>query len=314
MTTASDQVVAPAAAWACDMTVLRNEGGVLPLDPSATVALIGRHSVETFAMGGDPVQAHLGERLTLADGLGPARHEASRETVEAIDDAVRAAALADVTVILVGPEEEAADERALHLPGTQNALVDAVAGAARHTVVVVRAATPVFMPWRDRVDAVLWTGPPGPGAGHDVAAALLGTVEPAGRLTTTFPADDGRHPPRPFPAARAHLDGRKPEPAYWLGHGLGYGRWEYADARVIGGDSPGVGVTVTNVGDRESREVVQVYHQPADRDEPVRLTGWAAVTVAPGESARVMVATDARDGELLIARGLGDIRASLPLD
>ena len=115
----------------------------------------------------------------------------------------------------------------------------------------------------------------------------------------------------PFIGYRGHDAGRAPAPAFWLGHGLGYSTWEYAGAEVI---TPGVGARVgvrltntnTNTGTRRSREVVQVY---------LRL-------------ARVGVATDARlsrvwdratsswasppeGGELIVARGLGDLRATL---
>ena len=72
--------------------------------------------------------------------------------------------------------------------------MSAVADAARRTVVVVNAATPILMPWLDQVDAVLWVGLPGQEGGHAVAAALLGDVEPAGRLVTTFPVEDGAAP------------------------------------------------------------------------------------------------------------------------
>ena len=61
-------------------------------------------------------------------------------------------------------------------------------------MVVVNAATPVLMPWIDDVDAVLVAGLPGQEGGHAVAAALLGDIEPAGRLVTTFPAADGAAP------------------------------------------------------------------------------------------------------------------------
>ncbi len=91
-------------------------------------------------------------------------------------------------------ETEAVDKTTLRLPGAQDALVAAVAAAARRTVVVVNAATPVLMPWLAEVDAVLWAGLPGQEAGHAVAAALLGDIEPAGRLVTTFPAADGAAP------------------------------------------------------------------------------------------------------------------------
>ncbi|HET6530399.1 MAG TPA: glycoside hydrolase family 3 C-terminal domain-containing protein [Actinoplanes sp.] len=280
--------------------------------------------------------------------LGLVAHRAARAAAEVIDDAVRAAAAADVAVVVVGlteeQETESVDKTTLALPGAQDAMVEAVAGAAVRTVVVVNAATPVLMPWLPRVDAVLWAGLPGQEGGHAVAAALLGDIEPAGRLVTTFPAGDGQAPAwsvspvdgrlvyeeGTYIGYRGHFAGRAPEPMFWFGHGLGYSTWEYADAALVTGDPPGVTVTVSNTGRRESREVVQVYFAPAERDQPVRLVGWTAVTVAAGESARVTVPTDGRmwrrwdertdgwgrlgpGGELLIARGLGDIRVTLPV-
>ena len=280
--------------------------------------------------------------------LGLIAHRASRETVDVIDDAVRAAAAADVAVVVVGlteeQETESVDKSTIHLPGAQDALVEAVAGAARRTVVVVNAATPIAMPWLSRVDAVLWAGLPGQEGGHAVAAALLGDIEPAGRLVTTFPVDDGAAPAwavvptdgkleyteGTYIGYRGHHAGRAPEPAFWLGHGLGYSTWDYRDARLIAGSPAAVTVTVANTGSRPSREVVQLYFQPTESDQPVRLVGWKAVEVAAGQSARVTVTTDERlwrkwntatnswdklagGGELLIARGLGDVRATVPL-
>jgi beta-glucosidase len=97
--------------------------------------------------------------------------------------------------------------------------------------------------------------------------------------------------------------------------------------RLIAGEQPSVTATVTNTGSRTSREVVQVYLRPDDPDQPIRLAGWTAVTVEPGKSAGVTVETDGRmwrvwntttgdwarasGGQLLLARGLGDIRATL---
>jgi len=91
-----------------------------------------------------------------------------------------------------------------------------------------------------------------------------------------------------------------------------------------------VSVTVKNVGTRPSREVVQVYYRPVEPEQPVRLVGWESVTVQPGASATVLLTPEPRmwrrwdtdsstwmqlsgGGELLIARGLGDIRTSVEL-
>ena len=272
-----------------------------------------------------------------------------RPVEDILDDARAAAAAADVAVVVVGlteeQETEAADKSTIALPGDQDLLVGTVAEAARRMVVVVNAATPVLMPWADQVDAILWAGLPSQEAGHAVAAALLGEIEPAGRLVTTFPAADGAAPAWDVVPTdgelsydegtaigyRGHFAGTAPAPAFWLGHGLGYSTWDYTDAAVVAGsDSPTVRVTLANTGSRDSREVVQVYFQPAESDQPVRLVGWTAIDVAQGGSAEVEVATDARlwrrwdesanawgtpltGGELLVARGLGDIRARLPL-
>ncbi len=187
-------------------------------------------------------------------------------------------------------ETEALDKSTLALPGRQDELVSAVAAVARRTVVVLNAATPVLMPWRDEVDAVLWAGLPGQEGGHAVAAALLNEIEPAGRLVTTFPMSDRATPAwevvptdgalsydeGTFIGYRGHAAGLAPEPAYWFGHGLGYGEWTYGAATVSGRT---VSVEIGNTSTFDSREVVQVYLDPQRDGQPVRLVGWATADV-----------------------------------
>ena len=255
-----------------------------------------------------------------------------------------AAAAADVAVVVVGltaeQETEAIDKTTLALPGRQDELVAAVAAAAARTVVVVNAATPVLMPWRDQVDAILWAGIPGQEGGHAVAAALLNEIEPAGRLVTTFPVADGAGPAwgvtptdgvlsydeGTFIGYRGHAAGLAPAPAFWLGHGLGYAEWSYAPATVAGHT---VSLEVTNTSGVDSREVVQVYLDPEQEDQPVRLAGWSPVHVASGQTVAVRVTCDERmwrtwdaatgswqvltGGALLVARGLGDVRHRIAL-
>jgi beta-glucosidase len=290
----------------------------------------------------------LGDPFAGVGLLGVVARPAPRDHDDVIADAVAAARAADVAVVVVGlteeQETEAADKSTLRLPGRQDELVAAVAAAARRTVVVVNAATPALMPWLDQVDAVLWAGLPGQEGGHAVAAALLGDIEPAGRLVTTFPAADGAAPAwsvtpvdgrleyveGTFIGYRGHHADHAPAPTFWFGHGLGYTTWRYDDARLVPGESPGVAVTLTNTGERDGREVVQVYFDPEEPDQPVRLVGWGAVRVAAGRSASVEVRTDPRlwrrwdtdagrwgtlsgAGWLHVARGLGDIRHSVEL-
>jgi beta-glucosidase len=275
-------------------------------------------------------------------GLGLVAEPTPPSDDDAIATAVAAAAAADVAVVVVGlteeQETEAFDKSNLALPGRQDELVSAVAAAARRTVVVVNAATPVLMPWAGEVDAILWAGLPGQEGGHAVAAALLGDIEPAGRLVTSFPAADGASPAWDvvptggklsydegvFVGYRGYAARRAPAPAYWFGQGLGYGGWAYGDVTLAGSV---VTVELTNTSARESREVVQVYLQPTEDDQPIRLVGFTTVSLAAGETRAVAVACDPRaartwdggawrpltSGRLLVARGLGDIRGEVAL-
>jgi beta-glucosidase len=289
----------------------------------------------------------ISERISLA---GLIVQPVAPPDEQLIDEAAQAAQDAELAVVVVGltaeQETEALDKKTLALPGRQDDLVRAVAGAARRTVVVINAATPVLMPWLDEVAAVLWVGLPGQEGGHAVADVLLGKAEPTGRLVTTFPAADGDGPAWNVTPKAGRLDyaedtrvgyrgwyGSGVQPAFWFGAGLGWGVWDYRSAEHLrddensGWDSESLTVVLANTGDLASREVVQIYWRPAN-SAPVRLVGYAiADEVVPGEERTVSVPCDRRafrlwdeaaagwvtppGGTLLVARGLGDIRLEI---
>ncbi len=289
------------------------------------------------------VRSRLTARISLA---GLIAQPAGRSDDEALADAVRAATGARTAVVVVGvtaeQETEAIDKATLALPGRQDELVTAVAAVARRTVVVVNAATPVLMPWRNQVDAILVVGLPGQEGGHAVSDVLLGRSEPTGRLVTTFPARDGEGPAwsvTPIAGTLDYAEGTAMgyrgwdrsavEPAFWLGAGLGWGTWDYraAEHRRDRDGAESVTVTLANTGIRPSTEVVQVYWRP-ENGAPVRLVGYAvADTVVSGEQRVVTVGLDPRvlrlwdhlgaawttpaGGRLVVARGLGDVRIEL---
>ncbi len=330
---------------------------------------VGRetHGIELGLTGADPGEALLRPPAWTTDvGTGDVEVEAEvavpatgfgrfalvarsapRLLADVLAEAAHEAEGCDVAVVVVGlteeQETEAADKTTLVLPGDQDALVRVVAGAAPRTVVVVNSATPVLMPWLDEVDAVLWVGLPGQEGGHAVAEALLGRIEPAGRLVTSFPSADGAAPAwqvvptdgaleysdGSFVGYRGYEAGRAAAPAFWLGHGLGLATWAYGTPTASRQDGVVVvEVEVRNTAHRDSTEVVQVYYRPVEPDQPVRLVGWTRIAVAAGASANAQVRCDPRvwrrwgddgwvalrdDGELLVARGLGDVRASCRL-
>ncbi|MGW5862380.1 beta-glucosidase H [Streptomyces sp. NPDC055239] len=236
--------------------------------------------------------------------------EPQRDADELIAEAVDAARGADTAVVVVATtervESEGFDRKDLRLPGRQDDLVRAVAAANPRTVVVVNSGSPVELPWREDVAAVLLSWFPGQEGGAALADVLLGAEEPGGRLPTTWGAfaDAPVTQVTPNEGQLAYTEGvfigyrawdRDTEehagatPAYAFGHGLGYTDWAYESLAVEGATAT---VRVRNSGRRAGREVVQVYLAPAanDGDRPIRwLAGFTGVEAAPGESAEVRV-------------------------
>lgn len=273
---------------------------------------------------------------------------------EGIAAARAAAEKADVAIVFVTTtedvESEGFDRTSLNLPGRQDELVAAVAEANPDTVVVVTAGAPVELPWSQDVAAVLLTWFGGQEFGAALADVLTGIAEPGGRLPTTWPRRLDDAPVRqvtPTEGALHYDEGRfigyrawqrvDPEPAWWFGHGLGYTDWEYEDLAFH--ESPDddllgtAEVTLRNRGERDGREVVQVYLEPADNaDQPARrLAGFATVTAAPGErvTARVALAAvavrfwdeDTRQWKnpegryrIVVGRSVADERLTAPLN
>jgi beta-glucosidase len=158
----------------------------------------------------------------------------------------------------------------------------------------------------------------------------------------SVPRDPGGQPGTYLTAPlglRSGVSNVDPTPAFPFGHGLGYARFAWEGARVLGdGDTwavdgaAAVEVTVRNTGEVAGAEIVQLYlHDPvAQVTRPVvRLVGYARVALEPGESARVALTVPAdlaaftgKHGrrivepgpvELRIAHSSADVHAALPL-
>lgn len=240
-----------------------------------------------------------------------------------IAEAVELAAAADVAVVCVGRsaewDTEGWDLPNMTLPGNQNALVEAVAAKAKKTVVLLQTGGPVEMPWLDQVDAVLQCWYAGQEAGHAIADVITGARTPGGKLPQSFPVtledaptfngtDDGV-----YPGLNGRVEYREKleigyrhhaktgiKPLFPFGFGLSYTRFELGTPEVtVGADGVGtVRVTVTNTGDREGSEVVQLYVAPkaAPVDRPIaELKAFKKVILAAGASAVAEMALKPRD-------------------
>ena len=260
---------------------------------------------------GDEVDLTVVRRLepgATAASVTLAVEEPAPPEEEELAEAVALAAGADAAVVVVGTteeiESEGYDRASLALPGRQDDLVRAVAAACPRTVVVVNAGSPVELPWRDQVPAILLSWFPGQEFGHALADVLLGRVEPGGRLPTTWPAREADVPvldTRPVAGRLEYAEGihlgyrawarAGADPAFPFGHGLGYSSWAYEDLEAPATTGPGpevvARVRLANRGPRPGREVVQAYLSRPDSavERPALwLAGFAVVRADPGQA------------------------------
>ena len=293
----------------------------VPADPVETMTRPGQVLGTVWLTAGQEASVRLDFRPS-ADAEGPLAVRlgivASPDEEAALDEAVRAAAAADVAVLVVGSaettESEGFDRETLRLPGRQDELIERVSAANPRTVVVVNAGMPVLMPWAAQVAAVLYAWLPGQAIGEALADVLLGRAEPGGRLPVTMPVREADCPVLRAVPVEGRLgydeglligyrgyDAAGTAPLFPFGHGLGYTTWSYelleAGALVLAaGADLTISVTVRNTGDRPGHEVVEAYVAgPAADGRPVRVLGaFGRVAAGPGELARVTLTLPAR--------------------
>ncbi|MBW8880551.1 MAG: glycoside hydrolase family 3 C-terminal domain-containing protein, partial [Asticcacaulis sp.] len=229
---------------------------------------------------------------------------------------------ADIAIVFATQwTAEGMDTPDLNLPGQQNALIDAVTRANKHTVVVLETGGPVVMPWLDKAGAVIEAWYPGTSGGEAIARVLAGEVNPSGHLPVTFPASLDQTP-RPvldgdpkldqLDESRPHtdyniegaavgykwFDKKGFKPLFAFGHGLSYSTFANSDLSASA-DGKGVqlSVVVTNTGHIAGRAVTQIYVAPAGDagwEAPKRLGAFAKTELKPGESRTLSLKVDPR--------------------
>ena len=200
-----------------------------------------------------------------------------------IDEAIEMAESADVIVAVIGDDEisvgESHSRTSLDLPGHQLHFVQELAKTGKPVVVVLMIGRAASINWIDKnIPGVLicWHG--GEKVGQAVAETVFGEYNPGGKLPITFPQSVGQ-----IPLAVPHRRGawgaqskdtdpngwgasRLVDPLYYFGHGLSYTSFEYGNLSISPAqptleDKITITCDVTNSGDRDGDEVVQLYIQ-----------------------------------------------------
>ncbi|MBP1622685.1 MAG: glycosyl hydrolase family, 3 [Acidobacteria bacterium] len=322
--------------------LLKNEGGLLPLrkDAYRKIAVVGpladskRDSLGSWAFKHDldetvteyagikakvgasaQVETAQGSQLIRKfpsffdqiEGKKPEEPWSESQAKEQLNKAIELARQSDLTVLVLGEEQdqsgEAASRSSLELPGNQQALMEAVAALGKPVVLVLMSGRPLDISWAAaHVPAILEIWYPGTQGGTAVANLLFGDAVPGGKLPFSWPRNVGHIPM--FYAQGLSQDVENKGKRYWneestplypFGYGLSYAAFSFSNLEIAkpvarAGEIIQVSADVQNTANTAGDEVVQLYvHQRyGSSSRPIReLKGFQRVALKPGEKKTV---------------------------
>lgn len=262
-----------------------------------------------YARGSNVVQdTLLDSRISI---FGKPTYFDKRDPVMMIREAVAAAQKADVVVAAMGESAEMSGECSsrsdITIPACQRDLLKALLATGKPVVMVLFTGRPLAIPWeKENIPAILNVWFPGTEAGHAIADVLFGAVNPSGKLSATWPQNVGQVPlfynhkntGRPlapgtwFQKFRSNYLDVPNEPLYPFGYGLSYSTFSYGDLKISSEQLTGdatltASVDLTNAGDYDGAEVVQLYIRDlvGSVTRPVKeLKGFQKVLLKAGET------------------------------
>ena len=271
------------------IVLLKNDNGVLPLGNVDKIAVIGPNA-DKVQLGGysakgvkgisplDGIRKVFGDKVQISYARGC---DFTGTGKEGFSEAVRKASEADVCVLAMGGENwttggETRDRNSLDLMGVQEDLILEISKTGKPVIVVLIGGRPVTMTrWMDRADGIIMMFYAGEEGGTALAEILKGDVNPSGKLAISYPRNTGDLPMclyhRPYGRegniveyGQKAMPGSRYFPLYPFGYGLSYTGYEYSgltieDTSVSPGEDVRFSVKVTNTGNMDGDETVQVY-------------------------------------------------------
>lgn len=313
------------------VVLLKNDNGLLPLQETANIAVIGAFAKHPRYQGAgssqvtptrldgalDAIERIAGKSasLTYAAGYDP---EYSGLDADLIEQAVVVARSAEVVVVFAGLpgifESEGFDREHMRLPEQHDQLIQAVCDANDNVVIVLCNGGPIEMPWIGATKAVLEGYLAGQAGGSAIADLLYGRANPCGKLAETFPLRQSDVPADQwFPrtgrqvqyreglyVGYRYFDTANAAVLFPFGHGLSYTHFDYSNLTLSRevlqqNDELLVTLDVKNTGDVAGSEVVQLY--VSDIESSVyrpqhELKAFTKIMLEPGETREVTLTLD----------------------
>ena len=335
--------------------VLLDNDGILPLTEGDSVAVIGDFAKAPRYQGAgssqvnptkiDNLYDNLASRLNITGYAQGFNRKKPKPIKKLINEAVEVAKNADKVLLCVGLDEilesEGMDRLHMDLSESQQQLIKEVCAVNKNVILVLSGGAPFVMPERSLYRAAIHGYLGGQAGAGAMADALLGKVNPSGKLNETWPHKLENNPSyHYFPSKERTAEYREGlfvgyryydtvsmSVRYPFGYGLSYTSFEYSNLEINGND---VSFTLTNTGSCDGSEVAQLYvgckNSKISRPKK-ELKGFKKVALKAGESKKVTITLDDKafryfdvntnaweiedaDYEICVAASVSDVKLS----
>ena len=269
------------------IVLLKNNENILPLK-NKKIALIGDMAKTPRYQGAgsstiNPYKIENAYDNFIKNGIaveyakGYERIETERDE-DLRKEAVNIASRNDVVIIFAGLtenyESEGVDRKNLNIPKNQNILIDEICNINKNVIVVLSNGSPVLMPWKDKVKAIITGYIGGEGGGKAIVNCLIGKVNPSGKLAETYPTKLEDTPCfKNYPGSELtveykesiyvgyrYYDKKGCEVLFPFGFGLSYTEFQYSDLNIIfEKEKINISFKIKNIGKYKGKEIAQIY-------------------------------------------------------
>ena len=302
------------------IVLLQNENKALPLPAGKKVSIIGDFAKTPRYQGAGSslinptyvdcaLDALTQEELEIV-GYAQGFKRYGSKSASLQKEALELAKRSEVVLLFLGLDEsseaEGIDRSHMNLPQNQIDLLKKLSEVTKDIIVVLSGGSPVEMPWRTSVSAILHTYLGGQASGGAVADVIVGRYNPSGKLAETYPEHYEDTPSAPwYPGQQTtsehresifvgyrYFDTAGKQVTWPFGYGLSYTTFAYSNLMV---STKEVRFTIENTGDRPGEEVAQVYIENVNSKvfcPKKELKGFTKIALAPNEKKEVVIALD----------------------
>lgn len=303
------------------IVLLKNKDNILPLKLNKNIAIIGDMAKSPRYQGSgsstinpykieNALDTFLENNIKFEYAKGYERIDLKNDK-KLLEEAIKIAEKNEIVIVFAGLtenyESEGIDRKNIDIPINQNKLIQEICKVNNNVIVVLSNGSPIAMPWKDNVKAIITGYLGGEAGGRAIVNCLIGKVNPSGKLSESYPKDLSDTPCyNYYPGTELiseykesiyvgyrYYDKVNKEVLFPFGFGLSYTQFQYSNLKVNKYDDKiEVKFKIKNIGKVTGKEIAQIYIsqiEPKIYKPNKELKEFVKIELSPNEEKEIAI-------------------------